>query len=106
MLHIEIHGVELGYAIRLKKKIGKLFKGQPYYKNTPVTIFRETTDDLENKCHLVIRIYHDCQAPIEEILEKLYTLEEEEFNIQEEFDIQCVPCQYIPKKEKIKKDKK
>ena len=98
MLHIEIHGVELGCAIRLKKKIGELFKGQSYYKNTPVTICREEINDLENKCHLVIRVYYDHQVPIEEILEKLGTLEE--------FDIQYVPCHFIPKKKRTKKDKK
>ena len=75
MPNVEIHGMFLQEAVRLEKKIFKLFGDKPYIKEMVVTIYQTIVRDFKGNSQPFIRLVNSCQEHSEEIVEKLKTLE-------------------------------
>ena len=78
MPNVEIHGMFWQEAVRLEKKIFKLFKDKPYIEEMVVTIYRTVVRDSKGNSQPFIRLVNSCQEHSEEIVEKLKTLEDVE----------------------------
>ena len=75
MPNVEIHGMFWQEAVRLEKKIFKLFGDKLYIEEMVVTIYRTIVRDFKGNSRPFIRLVNSCQEHSEEIVEKLKTLE-------------------------------
>jgi len=72
MPNIEIHGYSKKRAENLREKIFKEFEGEPYLKETVVTVFQSIVKDVEGKDQPFLRLIDDTgDATTRKILGKL-----------------------------------
>ena len=72
MLDIEVHGVSQKRAGNLRRKIFKEFKGEPWLKETVVTICSSIVEDSKGENQPFFRLVDDTgDATTRKIIEKL-----------------------------------